>query len=481
MRNTILITVMVLAALASHAQVSDWNNGGGNPKRNGLSFVNGPEADSLLWQDNPAGIIGMPCYIEGDKLVTMRFLGMTNAPVACYDLFTGELQWQKEITGLTGQSLPVGVRDGQVYVVSYKETQHDTLYALDITTGEKIWTCDVTVNPYITASVSFAENGDLVTERSGGISRIDHLTGQQVWLCPLVGFVGGCMEVAVNNSNNTGYCIEQVGGVAYVAALDMTTGVKKYHHVLNETNPGGGLQQAPIMVGNNGIIYAHKQGDNITALYDDGTSLSLLWETPITGNAPFSQICTGADGSVYAPCGDKIIRIDPANGAVLDSSASFCSNPDLFQLRLSATHNNLIFATNGENSLSVFDPGLNLLWSETIPNVNTSGVAIGSDGVIAVSGANMIKAFATSGHVGITEQSNQKDLLVYPVPFNDHFMVQTPRSLTGSGYRLYDLYGKLVKQGKLTSSNTVVETRDLPGGGYLLLVGNQGRQLLKPE
>ena len=108
MKTFTLSIIFITVTLSISAQVSDWNNGGGNPKRNGLSFVNGPETDSLLWQDNPAGLFGMPCYIEGDKLVTMRFLSMTNAPVVCYDLTTGELQWQKEITGMTGRSLPVG-------------------------------------------------------------------------------------------------------------------------------------------------------------------------------------------------------------------------------------------------------------------------------------------------------------------------------------------------------------------------------------
>ncbi len=479
MRYRILLMAAILWAMEGIAQVSHWNNGGGNPKRNGLSFVNGPEADTLLWQDIPAGIFGMPCYIERDKLVTMRFLGMTNAPVVCYDLFTGEKLWQKEITGLTGRSLPVGVRDGQVYVVSLKESQHDTLYALDLSNGEKIWTSDVTVNIYITASVSFTENGDLVTERNTGISRIDHQTGQQVWNCPVIGFVGGCMEVAVNNDNNTGYCIEQVGGVPYVAAIDLVTGIKKYHHILNEINPGGGLQQAPIMVGNNGVIYAHKQGDNITALSDDGMSLSLLWETPITGNAPFSHTCTGADGSVYAPCGDRIIRIDPASGSILDSSMSFCSNPDLFQLRLSASQNNLVFATNGENKLAVFDADLNLLWSETIPNVNTSGAAIGSDGVIAVSGTNLVRVYTPSVNVGMQQEAGRPGLLAYPVPFTDQFTLSVYGPPTGSEFRVYDLRGNIVKRGVISSRHTLVETRDLPEGCYFLQVGDRGRKILK--
>ena len=47
-RCLILIITMVLTNLAYPAQISDWNNGSNNPQRNGLSFVNGPEAGTLL-------------------------------------------------------------------------------------------------------------------------------------------------------------------------------------------------------------------------------------------------------------------------------------------------------------------------------------------------------------------------------------------------------------------------------------------------
>jgi outer membrane protein assembly factor BamB len=177
MKKHLLWIVLIMAGFSVQSQVSDWNNGGGNPARNALAPVNGPLTDSVLWQDTPAGLFGMPGYIEGNKLVTMRFLSMTNAPVVCYDLVTGELQWQKEITGLTGRSLPVGIRDGQVYAVRYTESLHDTLYAFNADDGSKIWTADVTVCPYITASATFASNGDLFIEGYFNMYRIDHQTG----------------------------------------------------------------------------------------------------------------------------------------------------------------------------------------------------------------------------------------------------------------------------------------------------------------
>jgi hypothetical protein len=157
----------------------------------------------------------------------------------------------------------------------------------------------------------------------------------------------------------------------------------------------------------------------------------------------------------------------------------FCSNPELFQLRLSATQNNLIFATNGESKLSVFDLELNLLWSVNIPNVNTSSAAIGSNGVIAVSGSNAIKVYTPGVNVGIKDESGKQELLVYPVPFTRNFNIMADPRLAGSEFRVYDLSGKLVKRGILTSFNTSVEAEDLAEGIYYLVCKESGKQIIK--
>jgi len=73
MKKQLILLTFSLINLIAIAQVSDWNNGGGNPSRNGYSFVNGPSKDSVLWQATPSGLFGMPVFIEGNKLVTMRF------------------------------------------------------------------------------------------------------------------------------------------------------------------------------------------------------------------------------------------------------------------------------------------------------------------------------------------------------------------------------------------------------------------------
>jgi outer membrane protein assembly factor BamB len=386
-----LVQVAVLAQLPRLNAANDWNNGGGNPQRNGLSSFSGPTIDSLLWEVNSGSLIGFPVYIEDNKLVTLKFISMTNAPVVCYNLNNGQLLWEKEVTGLTGRSLPLGIRDGQVYVMRLTESYSDSLYALNATTGEKIWTADVTISTYITESLSFASNGDLLVNGSNfKMYRINYLTGQKVWETNIIGIASGSGEMVAYE--NTGYVLKQIGGVAYLQAINLENGQQKYHHIINDTHPGGPLPQCGFMVGPNGVVYYHKQGDNITAFLDNGTSLSVLWESEIFGSAPFGYICVGSDGSIYAPSNGRILRLNPANGQKLDSTAVL-ANPDLFQLRPSASANGVIYATTGENNIYAFTLNLQPLWTDLISNTNTSGVAIGSNGLIAVAGSNKLKVY----------------------------------------------------------------------------------------
>jgi outer membrane protein assembly factor BamB len=280
--------------------------------------------------------------------------------------------------------------------------------------------------------------------------------------------------MSVNNSINTGYFMEQLGGVAYVTAVDLTTGTKKYSHILNDNNPGGGLIQVPLIVGRTGIIYAHKQGDNITALEDDGTALNLLWETPLYGNPAFSHICEGADGSIYAPYNDKLVRIEPISGQIIDSTQSI-SSTDYFFPVISATQNNMIYLTNAENELYAFDLDLNLVWMDNVPNNNTSGAAIGTGGLIAVSGANVIKVYTTGNPVSVEDKAlpvSEEPCRNYPNPFNSSTTIRYTLQKEGPvRIAVYDIYGKeiVIMVNKIQHAGTYelkFDATGLPDGTY---------------
>jgi outer membrane protein assembly factor BamB len=117
----------------------DWTNGGGNEKRNGLSDIPGPNAATVFWQGTDNGLFGTQVYIEANKLVTMRFISLTNAPVVCHDLYTGQFLWSKDVTYGAGRSVPLGIKNGNVYVVRYTESNNDSLIALNVVNGERVW------------------------------------------------------------------------------------------------------------------------------------------------------------------------------------------------------------------------------------------------------------------------------------------------------------------------------------------------------
>jgi len=469
MKKQLIFLVLILITYTAFPQVSDWNNGGGNPSRNGLAFVNGPSKDSLLWQATPEGMFGMPVYIEGNKLVTMRFLAMENSPIVCYDLNTGELLWQKEITGLTGRSLPIGFRDGQVYAMRLTESLHDSLYALNAEDGSIVWTSTITIDAYITASANFADNGDLFVESYFEMNRINHVTGESIWQTSIMPILLGEAELTIYG--NTGYYIGQTGGIVKVFAMDLETGQIKYSHALSYTH-GTAVPECPVMVGPDGTIYAPAQSDNITALVDNGDSLSVLWITDIYGNAPFSHMCIGSDGSVYAPSEGKIIRLDPATGQILNTSPTICSNPELFMFRAAATQNGIIYATNGESGIYAFTLDLKELWTDYIPNVNTSGAVIGSDGIVAVAGTDIIKVYVPSIFDGVNDRKPEAPVVLYPNPVKDYLQVQLQHKQVGSEYYIADQTGRKVMKGRLMNEFNTLDLSSLSQGYYFLTVGS---------
>ena len=473
----ILFVLMSISALVK-GQNTDWNNIGGNWGKNGYVDVAGPTTDSVLWETTSSGLFGTPIYIEGNYLVTMRFQSTTYAPVECFDLTTGNLLWSVDITNSTGRSLPVGLRDSRVFVMRYTESQNDSLYALNVSDGSHIWTSNVNVATYITESGVFDSIGNFYIYGNLKTYKINPANGQMVWQTSTKPLASGSGEMSINQSNNTGYTLENTNGISYVWAIDLFNGNKKYSHVVNELQPGGNLPQSALMVGNNGVIYVQLTEDNVAALSDDGTQLNLLWQTEIYGNCSFSTMCVGSDGSVYAPSNGKIVRLDSLTGIVSDSSVSITQG-GFYSPRISATNNNIIYATNGENGVYAFDLSLNLLWSDVLNFTNTSGVCYAANGLAAVSGSNKIRVYTPTMPTGIYEV-NDVFARVYPNPASSYFVLDVGNEIFGSAFKLIDIQGNEIKTG-IVSKNTIIQLDRFPQGLYFLRIDgvNQSFKIIK--
>jgi outer membrane protein assembly factor BamB len=475
-KNIIVITILIQLIVTPFfvtGQTTGWNNGGGNWQKNGFANVNTPKTDSVLWQISAPGANGNPLFIEGNYLVTMRFFSLTNAPVECYDLNSGSLIWSVDVTNGGGRSLPVGLRNEKVFVVRYTDTFNDTLYALDVSTGLPIWVANVNVGPYITETAVFDSTGNMYIGGNLKTYKINPINGQMIWQTTTVPMASGSGEMVINNTTNTGYTLEQNGGVSYLWAIDLATGTKKYTHVVNELQPGGNVPQSAIMVGNNGIIYVQLTEDNVAALTDNGAQLSVLWQEEIYGNSAFSLMCSGADGSVYAPSNGRIIRFDPLTGDTLNLSQNITQG-GFFSPRLSASANGIIYATNGENFVYAFDSTLNLLWSDFVPYNNTSGVIIAPNGLVAVAGQNMIKVYAPAATTSIAE-TTQEEIKIFPNPSSSFVFINADEQLTNSVYTLIDLYGKKISSGLLAGKSTVIDVSKLPAACYFLRIENSNQ------
>ena len=462
----ILIVLLTISHLMN-GQTTGWNNIGGNWQKNGYVDVAGPTTDSILWETSSAGIFGAPLYIEGNYLVTMRFQTPTYAPVECYDLTSGTLLWSVDVTNNSGRSLPVGLRNNRVYVMRLTESQNDSLYALNVIDGSHLWTSNVNVAAYISESGVFDSTGNFYIYGNLKTYKINPANGQMIWLTQTVPMASGSGEMAINQQNNTGYTLEQSAGVSYVWAINLTNGLKMYSILVPELQAGGNMPQSPLMVGNNGIVYVQLTEDNVAALSDDGTQLKLLWQTEIYGNCSFSTMCVGSDGSVYAPSNGKIVRLNPMTGIISDSSVSITQG-GFYSPRISATNNNIIYATNGENGVYAFDLSLNLLWSDVLNFTNTSGVCFAANGLAAVSGSNKIRVYTPTMSTG-TYEINDVFARVYPNPASSYFVLDVDNIIFGSAFKLIDIKGSEIKTG-IVSKNTIIQLDEFPQGLYFLRI-----------
>ncbi len=479
-------TAAVLYLLAS-ASAQDWVNQGGNPQRNGLSSMPGPHGSTLLWGGTIPSSYGQPVLICDDKLVTYRD-NFTTSIAVCHDLETGDTLWTLDFPGTGGRTMPVGFRDNTVYMVNLQNAAPDTLYAFAADDGALVWRCPYPVSVYLSESATFAENGDLILPLEGmRTACINHLTGDTVWTTERVWPVSGSADATVSDS--TWYCFggALVGGSLRLYAFDVATGFKRDSVFIEDTHPGGTAPYGNIMVGPDRVLYAHRCGDNVTAVEDWGDSLHIRWVYPLEDStySPFAQLACGPDSSVYALASGRIIRLDPQTGAPLDSSPYIKDSTAVFAAHLSVGADGTVYATNAGyagGALFAFTPSLSVIWVESIPNVSTSCPALGSGGELAIAGnGTTLKVFRDPTGVGGPKRTPARNRLVAtPNPFRS--MTAISLQLTADSpaeTRIYNAAGRLVRSfSSLLSPHSFLvwdgtdgARHKLPAGAYFLRSG----------
>jgi hypothetical protein len=186
--------------------------------------------------------------------------------------------------------------------------------------------------------------------------------------------------------------------------------------------------------GSDGTIYAPRTQNNPTTDYlvafkDTGSGFVEKWRVPL-GYVPFASFGVAPDGSVYSYSrSNRVIRIEPSTGTILDSSEVIVS--DFYQPRMAVDSHGFVFLTNGgfsQGALYAFIENLSPLWPapEPIANVNVGGPALGQFGVLIVCGVGTdVRAYQFWPDVVEEQPAAVKDLPLtpglvqnYPNPFN---------------------------------------------------------------
>ena len=119
---------------------------------------------------------------------------------------------------------------------------------------------------------------------------------------------------------------------------------------------------------------------------------------------------------------------------------------------------------NGLTDLTIFDLELNDNY--IIAATNTQGVFR-----FALSNLNL--------STGISDFDVKTAISIFPNPTTNQINLKADYKLIGAAYTLYSNLGTAVFSGTINNENTLIEMENLPGGIYILSVGNSSKQIFK--
>lgn len=396
MQRKLFWAFAVLTLVTGVSLAADWPAAtGGNPQRNGTTTEAGPETADILWQGSLPSQFAQPAVIAGNIAAISRTFNISDplhgTLIVAHDLVTGDTLWTAELPidfpATDWRSRVCAIRDGKVYASRNGNSNFSYLYALDAQSGDVLWHSQDSLDESSTESPAFASNGDLVVGGFSFVERVNAEDGSRVWRTSRFSPTSGGSEVAL--FGNRCYTWEASGQGPRVVSFDVDTGERRYASV---AVGGGFIQQVSLFIGLDGTVYAPRSQNNsstdyLVAFADNGQTLTERWRVPL-GFVPFATFGVGPDSSIYSFSREyRVLRIDPANGTVLDSSDVFPS--DFYQPRLAVDAAGRVFLTNGgfsQGALFAYNADLTFRWSEDIPNVNIGNPAIGQGGTMLVCG-----------------------------------------------------------------------------------------------
>jgi outer membrane protein assembly factor BamB len=231
---------------------------------------------SLAWQLDTGGeVYGAPVLVDGILYVVSKF-----GTVLAVDATSGETIWTREVTGYVTRASPAVV-DGIVYVGG-----GFTFTALDAKTGDERWSIPVQYIGH--TSPTIAEGLVIVSSQERWIYGIEAESGTVRWRLPTEGIVFGAVAMT---GNAAVYATDE--GIIYSASLDSG-------RMIWRQKVDGSIYASPVI--SQGRVLVSSQSGQLHALsLDTGSSLwSSLHGSP---TAPATNgdvvVVSASDGGIY--------------------------------------------------------------------------------------------------------------------------------------------------------------------------------------
>jgi PKD repeat protein len=384
----------ILVSWILTASTQNWSTVGGSSQHDGSSRSFGPESvSSPVWEvtNSSSAMWGGAVFTSGELFATSRvkFSPSYYVTVECRNLSDGSLLWDKEFPN-DGKLYVVGMNEDAVYVHNYST---DSLYAFDCLTGNIKWVCPEKAMIFGGAhGILFACNGDPVVngpdlyEKS--IMRLNKNSGDPLWFNTNMTSVGPAPDYCIYG--NRLYRWEGAIGIpTHLVAVDLETGENLF---MSDALAGDADQEHPLTAGYDGTIYGQRDGGDLWAFSDDGSSFSPKWfHTPENGGmGTYGNIGIGPDGSVYYPDGNVVKRLNPANGQVMNTSEVLCTNA-MFGTYITTDAAGKVFVSNAEASEGkyfAFSADLQTKnWEKAVPYLNYAGPQVSREGIFIMAGA----------------------------------------------------------------------------------------------
>jgi len=344
---------------------TNWSEGGFGPRRRSSNTYENVLSPATVGNLDRVWNFPLNNY-AGDAAVVngVAYFGSDDTNVYAVNTTTGAKLWSFK-TGGSVEDTP-NVANGIVYVGS----GDGNFYALNATTGAKVWSFTPPPPAAAIQTSAIVVNGLVMF---GSVNHtfyaLNATTGALVWSFPTGGVIIDSPAAA--------------GGVVYFGsddnnfyALNAATGAKLW-----SVTTGGAIQYSPVI--GNGVVYFGSGDGNFYAL--NSTTGATLW-TYAGSNVYVSAF---ANNTVFIGSNSNLIALNPSNGATIWNDA-FTSAA----VQSLSVANGVVYTANFDTVYALNASNGQQLWTYTVGGFDSSSPAIANGQVFISSFNTGVYAFA---------------------------------------------------------------------------------------